>query len=328
MHQFDRPARRAVWRSSLAVLAVLLLAGAAAAQEKLRVGKAVPHAYSFTPLNIGIETGIFRAHGLDIQEIDFSGSAKMHQGMIVGGIDLGLGAGPDLAFVAKGSPEIGVAAMAGPPLLLGILVTDPTTIHAVADLKGKRIGVSTVASLTYWLALELARTQGWGPNGVTPVAIGGELAGELAALRTHQVDAMIDAVAIGFQLEEQKQGRLLIPVSDYVHDFITHVIFASNTIVQTNPNAVRGFLKAWFETIAYIRTHRTETIEMARKVTGFSPAVEAREYDLVTPMFSADGCFQQAALDTLSRSFITLGLLDHQPDMSKLYTEAFLPDSK
>ena len=311
------------WLLGLAV--ALLLAGGASADEPLRVGKAVPHAYSFTPLDVAQAKGFFKANGIEVEILNFMGAAKMHQAMAAGALDIGVGAGPDMAFVSKGAPEIAVAAMAGPPLLLGIIVPWDSPAKSAADLKGKKIGVSTVGSLSYWTALELSRTQGWGPDGVTPVAIGGDLAGEIAALRTHQVDAVVDAAAIGFQLEAQKTGRLLLPVSDFVQDFITHAIFASNQMVKDHPDKIRAFLKAWFETIAWMRANRDETIEIVRKATTLSPEVEAREYDMVTPMFSANGRFEPKALDVLKRSLVTLNLVDGTPDMAKLYTEQFLP---
>jgi hypothetical protein len=43
------------------------------------------------------------------------------------------------------------------------------------------------------------------------------------------------------------------------------------------------------------------------------------------PMFSDDGRFDQRALAVLSRSFVEMKTLPDQPDMSRLYTEAFLP---
>ena len=78
-------------------------------------------------------------------------------------IDILLGSGPAMAFIAKGSPIKGVAAMAGPPLLLAIVVK-PDGPKTVADLKGKTVSVSTAGSLTYWLVSETSRRQGWGPE--------------------------------------------------------------------------------------------------------------------------------------------------------------------
>jgi hypothetical protein len=42
-------------------------------------------------------------------------------------------------------------------------------------------------------------------------------------------------------------------------------------------------------------------------------------------MFSNDGRFNPKALAVLSRSFVEMKTLSAEPDMSKLYTEAFLP---
>ncbi len=42
-------------------------------------------------------------------------------------------------------------------------------------------------------------------------------------------------------------------------------------------------------------------------------------------MFSRDCKFDAEPLATLERSFISLKLLKDTPDMSKLYTEAFIP---
>jgi hypothetical protein len=43
------------------------------------------------------------------------------------------------------------------------------------------------------------------------------------------------------------------------------------------------------------------------------------------PMFSDTGRFDQRALATLQRSFVDLGLVAREPDLSKYYTEQFLP---
>ena len=58
-------------------LLVMLLAAPANATEKLRVGKAVAFAWTFTPLDIGIQTGIFVKHGLEIEASDATGDAKL-----------------------------------------------------------------------------------------------------------------------------------------------------------------------------------------------------------------------------------------------------------
>ena len=51
----------------------------------------------------------------------------------------------------------------------------------------------------------------------------------------------------------------------------------------------------------------------------------SREYDLVRDMYTKDCKFDAESLATLKRSFVDLKLLPEAPDMSKLYTHAFLP---
>ena len=50
-----------------------------------------------------------------------------------------------------------------------------------------------------------------------------------------------------------------------------------------------------------------------------------RDYDLTVGMFTKDCKFDPESLATLKRSFVDLKLLPTPPDMSALYTEAFLP---
>jgi len=46
------------------------------------------------------------------------------------------------------------------------------------------------------------------------------------------------------------------------------------------------------------------------------------------PVFSDDGRFDPKAVAAISRSYVDLKYLAAEPDMSKLYTEEFLPKSR
>jgi ABC-type nitrate/sulfonate/bicarbonate transport system substrate-binding protein len=309
-----------------AAAAAILLAQAPGAQaaDKIRVGKAVPYIFSFAVVEIGQEKGFFARNGLDVESIGFQGGAKLHQGMITDAVDMGLSSGADLAVVARGDYATAVGAMAGPPLLMGILVGKDSPIKTLDDLKGKKIGIGTVGSLTHWLSLELARTRGWGPEGIQVVAVGGSVPALHAALKMGNVDALMESASQGLTLEEKGEGRLLSPVN-YVQDFHIHMFFATKKFMAAHPDQITRFLKAWFETIDFMHADKAETVRMARKITNNSEAVENKEYDTVMPMFSRDGKFNPKALATLSRSFVDLKLLEAEPDMSKLVTEKYLP---
>ena len=180
MNALSRPVFGSAAVMLLLTVSSAMLASSAYAAEKLRVGKAVPEAFSFVPLDIGIKKGFFARNGLDIESIAFAGDARMQQAMASDSLDIALGSGPAMAFIVKGSPIKGVAAMAGPPLLLAIVVR-PDGPKTVADLRGKKISVSTAGSLTYWLVSETSRRQGWGPKGIE-IAPMGAMPGQIAAI--------------------------------------------------------------------------------------------------------------------------------------------------
>jgi NitT/TauT family transport system substrate-binding protein len=304
-----------------AAAAALLLAAPAGAAEKLRVGKAVPEAFSFVPLDVGMRKGFFANNGLEIESIAFTGDARMQQAMASDSLDIALGSGPAMAFIVKGAPIKAVAAMAGPPLLLAIVVR-PDGPKTVAELKGKKISVSTAGSLTYWLVSETSRRQGWGPKGIE-IAPMGAMPGQIAAMKRGDIDGVITDIGNAFELEKRGEGRILVRFTD-IKDFHIHVIFATNKLIAEHPDAVRGFLKGWFETIAFMRKNKAETVAIAKEVTGKDEDIVARSYDELMPMFSDDGKFNPAALATLAKSYVELQLLPQEPDPKQLYTEAFL----
>lgn len=192
------------------------------------------------------------------------------------------------------------------------------------DLKGKTIGVATAGSPTEWLAFELARVKGWGPRGVQTAKTGGGPS-SVAALRTHNVDAIISNVSYAYELEPQKVIRLLVPCSQYVKNFIMHAIFASNDVTQNHPAALRAFLKGWFDTVTFMRSNKQATVDIASRVDNLNPSAQAREFDLVIPEMSTDGRFDPKDIAAIARSYVDLQILPTEPDMSKLYTNDFLP---
>lgn len=309
---------------ALLFVAAVALPAARGNAEPVRVGTPAGANFTFLPARIAADRGAFKAEGLDVEVTDFGGGAKLQQAIISGAIDMTVSAGTDLAFSAKGSPDMAVAAMGNRPTL-GIVVACDAPLRTVDDLKGKKVGVTTVGSLTEWLMKRLIAQKGWAKDAVTIVPVGSDLQSQAALLTTGQIDGVVAPPAFGVQLELAKKARILLSGFDIGKDFLGEAIFATNSFIQSNPDAVRHFLKAWFANIAWMRAHKDETIELARKYTHYTPEVESKEYDLVMPIFSADGKFHPAAIQTLAESFVEMGTFDHPPDLAKFYTEAYLP---
>jgi NitT/TauT family transport system substrate-binding protein len=310
--------------ATIAVAAAMLAQGAFAGDTKLRVGKAVPTAFTFTPLDIGIDAGIFKKHGLDIESFGFGGSAKLQQALAADSLDIGIGSGPELSFVAKGAPVLGVAAMAGKPALLSIIVPIKGPVQTVADLKGKTVGSSTTGSLTTWLVRELSRQQGWGPDGIKLAFLGDE-APQIAALRAGDIQGTTIQIATGYRLEEQGFAHILYRFGDIEPHFIIHVIYARKALIAEHPELVRSFLAGWFDTIAYMATHKDDAVRVSAPIMGVDTAIASKVYDELMPTFSRDGKFDPEALKVLARSYVEMDLLPKEPDMQTLITEKFLP---
>ena len=313
-------------RTLIAGVPLVLAAGPmpARAADKLRVAKAVPFAWTFTPLDVGIQTGIFAKNGLDVEASASAGDAKLQQALAAGSIDIGIGSGPGMAFAAKGSPVRAVAAMAGVPRNMAVMVAYNSNIKSVDDLKGKKLGCTTVGSLTDWIGKRISQQKGWGPDGITVVPIGG-MPPARAAIKTGQLDGYIGALESGYMLEEAKEWRVVTSATPFVDHFITHVFFARQELIEKHPEQVKAFLKGWADTIAFMKANKGKTVEITAKVLNMSPSVISRVYDEQIGIFTPDGNFDPQAVATLKKSFIEMGLLKEPPADDVMFTKQFLP---
>ena len=308
-----------------AALVAAVWGGAAQAADHLRVGTPEGSAYVFAPLDVGNGAGIFAKAGLEVEKLNFGGGAKLEQAMSAGAIDMTVAGNIGLAYAIKGVPEKAVAMLAGPPVEMSIIVRSDGDIKRVDDLKGKTIGVGGATSLTAWLAMQLARHEGWGPEGVKRAPIG-DMSSMVAALTTKNVDAIVGPVEGGYLLQQKGQGQVLLTYGPILPEFITHAMFASDTLIAQHPDTVRRFVHAWFDTIKYMRAHKAETIRLTQPVTNLPPDIADKVYALETPALSLDGKFDEKALAATMQSFVDLKQIDALPaDTKNLYTTQFLP---
>src|ERR1700744_427546 len=92
--------------ASIAMLAFAIggFASRAAAAETVRVGTSAIGSYFFELLDVGTGAGIFAAHGITLERIDFPGGAQLAQAISAGAVDIALSGRTDLVFIAKGMP--------------------------------------------------------------------------------------------------------------------------------------------------------------------------------------------------------------------------------
>lgn len=324
-----RPSRISIMMFAALLGAALVIGGSpqrasAATLDKVHAGNPSDIAWAFVPLDVGVHAGIFAKYGLDVDITSFGGDQKMQQALAAGSIDVGLGGGPAMAFVAKGAPVIAVAALFGPPKNISIVVPYDSPIKSVSQLKGKLVSSSPKGSLTAWLLQRVSLKEGWGPDGIRIAALGGFEPG-VAAMRTHQIDAMMSSVEGGLMLESKKIGRNLTDMQKFVPIFITHVVFARRELVAKNPRLVDRFLKGLFATIAFMKTHKADTLKISVSAMHETPEIAEKAYDSEISNFIPDGTFDPKAVAVLKQSFIDMGMLKTEPKDDQMFTTQFLP---
>jgi NitT/TauT family transport system substrate-binding protein len=302
----------------------LALAQPGHAADKVRVGKSVGTAWTFTPLDVGLHEGIFAKYGIDLEIAAFSGDAKLQQGLLSNSLEFGLGSGPSMAFAVKGAPIVAVASFANEPRNIGVTVGANSAIKSVADLKGKMMAISTTGSLTEWLTKRIGTAEGWGADAIRSVAIG-DAVQQTAAMRAGQVDALMGAMENGYQLEERHEGRIIVSMDKYVPHFVTHVIFARKDLVASNPDEVKRFLQGFFASLQWIKDHKKESLAIVEPVLHESAAVVEKTYDNQMPMMVLDGQFDAQGLELIKQSYVDLGTLPEKPKDEQMLTRQFLP---
>jgi NitT/TauT family transport system substrate-binding protein len=308
---------------ALLVVCAIATAPAARADEQLRVGVSIPAAIAFVPLQVGIETGIFKKHGLDIVRADLGGAARAQQALAAESLDIVIAGGPDLALVAKGQYALAVGVITTGPRQTTLIVRNDNPMKAPEELKGKTVGISTAGGLSDWVVRQLSRKLGFGAQGIKAVGLGQDSA-QVAALRTGQIDATVMDFASGLRLEELGSGRIFLRVKDYIPKMITQITYAQKKLVTQRPAAVRAFLAGWYETVAFMHADRAATIPIAAQRMDASPAVAGKVYDELMDNYSTDGRFDPEGLQVLVDSLVEMGALK-DPNVSALYTEDYLP---
>jgi len=306
------------------LLAALLVAPAGAAgPDTVRVGRASSESFLFSLIDVGIAEHIWDGVGIVVDPSSYEADAQQQQAFAAGRIDFGFGSGPAMGYRVKGVPAIGVAEMYGAPANMAIVVAPASSIKTVSDLKGKTLSISSAGSLTDWLVHETSREQGWGPDGIGELAIASAIP-RLATMDSGQTAGTVIDLSGGYRLEDEGKGRVLESFG-FIKHFVTHVIFASDAMIADHPDTVRRFLRGWFMTVAYVKTHKAETVHDSAAALHLSEALVAKLYDVEVPALSANGTFDPASVAAVAASLKELGILDSVPDPKTLYSTRFVP---
>lgn len=222
VHSADGPAHKAR-RHHLQTLSALAgsaawsatgFGGAAYAQalEKTKVSIAVGGKASFyyLPLSIAEFKGFYKAEGLDVEISDFAGGSKALAAVVGGSADVVSGAYEHTINLQQKGQMFQAFVLQGraPQMAIGVSTKTMPGYKSVADLKGKKIGVSAPGSSTNMMANYLLASAGLKPGDVSFVGVGTG-AGAVAAMRAGQIDAISNIEPVMTMLEQGNHVRIV-----------------------------------------------------------------------------------------------------------------------
>lgn len=140
-----------------------------AAPKSVRIAVGGKALYYYLPISIAERLGYFKDEGLDVEIIDFQGGSRSLQAVVGGSADVVSGAFEHtLAMQARGQ-AMQAFVLQGRALQCVFAVSRKTmpNFKSLADLKGKRIGVTAPGSSSHAIAIYILSSAGLKSNDVS-----------------------------------------------------------------------------------------------------------------------------------------------------------------
>jgi NitT/TauT family transport system substrate-binding protein len=300
-------------------LLLLLCCNGVFAADTIRIAYSSvnPHALL---VSMAEKRGLYAKYGLSPVIIYVSGGSTVIQAMVSGDIDLGqLTGAPGVAADLRGA-DIVYIAMSDDKM--GYQLVTRREFKSIAELKGKRIGISRFGSSSEFGARVLLKRAGLDPKDVSILQIGNE-AERLAALKSGGIDGSVFNAPFGAEAKKFNLNILADAVALGIPYFNTGIC-GSAKLLQKNESKILNFLRAYVEAIKIFKTEPEYTLKALAQFTRVSdPELlkEAYEYnktripDLPYPSLTA----MQAVVDPLVERDPKLGKVDARNFISDRY---------
>ncbi len=145
----------------------------------------------YLPLTIAETQGYFKAEGLDVTIADFAGGSQALRAVVGGSADVVSGAFEHTLNMQTKGQQLRAFVLQGraPQIVLGINPKTMPNYKTLADLKGRKIGVTAPGSSTNVMANFVLAKAGIKPSEVSIIGVGAGN-GAVAAMRSGQIDAI------------------------------------------------------------------------------------------------------------------------------------------
>jgi len=244
------------------------ISGGALAQntalEKTQISIAVggKNLFYYLPLTIAERLGYFKEEGLDVEISDFAGGSKALQALVGGSADVVSGAFEHtIDMQAKGqSIQAFVLQGRAPQIVFAVSNSALPNYKSLADLKGKKIGVTAPGSSTNILANFVLAKGGLKPSDVSFVGVGTS-AGAVTALRSGQIDAISNLDPVITMLSQKNEIKIISDTrtikdtkSIYGGNMPAAVLYAKSTFIEANPKTTQALANAMVHALKWLQT--------------------------------------------------------------------------
>ncbi|HEV8583816.1 MAG TPA: ABC transporter substrate-binding protein, partial [Methylomirabilota bacterium] len=239
-------------RRGLVTLVVLtLLTSAAHAQDRPKVG--VLKLTSSAPIFVGIEKGFFKEFGVEPELVYFQAAAPIATALAAGQIDVGAtGLTAATYNIVLGGEKLWIVADKGrewPDHRLTALVVHKDLYEGgartLANLKGKRIGITQLGSTFHYQIGNMLEKEGMALRDVTVVPLQA-MAAALEALKGKQVDAVMLPQPFPGRAEADGFGRIIAWGGDLFPWQIATVFYGKKFAADRTRavNFMKGYVKS------------------------------------------------------------------------------------
>ena len=259
---------RSLSRRQFTVLAAATVAApslrAQGKPEKSKVSIAVggKAAFYYLPLTISEQLGYFKSEGLDLEISDFAGGSRALQAVVGGSADVVSGAYEHTINLQSKKQMFQAFVLQGraPQIAVGVSTKAMPNYRGVADLRGKKIGVSAPGSSTNMVANLVLSRAGLKASDVSYIGVGTS-AGALAALRSGQIDAMSNTDPVMTMLEQKGEVRIISDTRTlkgtqevFGGPMPAACLYAPMEFVQKNPNTCQALANAIVHGLKWLQT--------------------------------------------------------------------------
>jgi NitT/TauT family transport system substrate-binding protein len=284
----------------------------------IRVGIPVA-ASTFLPLFLAEEEGLFEDEGVSVEIVTFRGGSDLVRAVVAGSVEIGLTSLAGVTVgISAGQPLKAFWAGYNFPIFDWYAVPSLTS---VADVKGKRFGVTTYGSSTDFLTRYILTANGLDPDKDVSIVQGGNSATRLAAMQAGQLDVNIFNPPETF-IAEDRGYRLLLRQRSLADDYPFHVFFSTESYIADHPDIIRSLLRAHVRGVRLAKSDRERAVKwLASRVGG---EYAERTYDAFVPDIQEDGHLpSKKGLDVFFDMGVQAGRFDSKWPVEKYWISTF-----